>query len=187
MVLKAEAGSMKICTACSMTKPLCDFPKASKRPDGHYPACKDCKNAKARASYAADPSKFNEKGRVYYAAFPEHNREMRRKSREKNLQSTRDSRKAWRLANPAKVNSLTAEYRADKLQATPPWLSDSQRQEIESAYQMAKELQWLSEQPLHVDHIEPLRGKDVSGLHVPWNLQILPKPLNQKKSNRRAE
>jgi 5-methylcytosine-specific restriction endonuclease McrA len=90
----------------------------------------------------------------------------------------------WQRSNHDKVNAIRAKRRAAKFRATPIWLTEQHFKEIEGFYTLAKELQWLAEEPLEVDHIVPLQGENVSGLHVPWNLQILPKSLNAKKSNR---
>ena|ERR1017187_1681536 len=100
-----------------------------------------------------------------------------------NRDKTRAHSKKWSKANRAKMNAYEANRRAAKLYATPKWLTKEQLKEIQSYYELAKELQWLSEEPLEVDHIVPLQGKNVSGLHVPWNLQILPESLNCRKSN----
>jgi 5-methylcytosine-specific restriction endonuclease McrA len=94
--------------------------------------------------------------------------------------------KTWRITNAAKCAASTAKYQASKLNATPAWLTKEQLAQIREFYVLAKELQWLSDptDPLEVDHIVPLQGENVSGLHVPWNLQILPESLNIKKSNK---
>lgn len=74
----------------------------------------------------------------------------------------------------------SATYRAAKLKATPYW---SDADEIALIYKQAGSLQKLLDRPLHVDHIIPLRGKLVSGLHVPDNLQITDADYNIRKSN----
>ena len=64
--------------------------------------------------------------------------------------------------------------------ATPPWVDADQ---LEAIYVEAWRLQQLTGIPYEVDHIVPLMGETVSGLHVPWNLQIIPAWKNQAKSN----
>jgi len=67
------------------------------------------------------------------------------------------------------------QYRETRRTATPPWVDMAA---IRTVYERATQL------GMEVDHIVPLRGKTVSGLHVPWNLQALPPIANRLKSNR---
>lgn len=68
-------------------------------------------------------------------------------------------------------------------QATPPWLTKEQKDFIAAFYILAEDCGLISGGLYQVDHIIPLKGKSVCGLHVPWNLQVLPSDLNLKKSN----
>ena len=93
--------------------------------------------------------------------------------------------KRYTKENRSKVNAIKAKYRAARHNATPDWLTREHLKEIEEFYILAKELAWLNGgEILQVDHIVPLQGKDVCGLHVPWNLQILTKAENVKKFNK---
>lgn len=69
---------------------------------------------------------------------------------------------------------LTAQKKALKLKATPPWADKA----------VIKEIYANCPQGYHVDHIVPLKGKNVCGLHTPENLQYLPAIENMKKSNK---
>lgn len=60
--------------------------------------------------------------------------------------------------------------------ATPPWLSDDDMDAIGEKYEAC-------EQGEVVDHIVPLENPLVCGLHVPWNLRVIPYALNAQKSN----
>ena len=68
--------------------------------------------------------------------------------------------------------------------ATPTWLTPEQLYNMQCTYKVAAQLSATSSEKWHVDHIVPIRGKDVCGLHVPWNLQVLPWKENIKKSNK---
>lgn len=65
-------------------------------------------------------------------------------------------------------------------EACPAWLSEQDRARVVALYTLAHLLR-VSGQQYVVDHIEPLNGLDRCGLHVPWNLQLLPDYVNDAK------
>lgn len=75
----------------------------------------------------------------------------------------------------------TRRRQAMKLQRTPAWLTEDDFWLIEQAYELAARRTELFGFPWHVDHVVPLQGKAVSGLHVPWNLQVIPGVENIRK------
>lgn len=66
----------------------------------------------------------------------------------------------------------------------PDWLTQGQRDEINSIYAEARRISRETGVEHHVDHIVPLKGHEVRGLHVAWNLRIVPAEVNLKKGNR---
>jgi hypothetical protein len=83
--------------------------------------------------------------------------------------------------NKDKANARTVAYQLAKANRIPKWANIEKIKELyKQAIIKSKEtgIQW------HVDHIVPLRGKLVSGLHVPENLQVIPGIENVKKANR---
>ena len=84
----------------------------------------------------------------------------------------------WARNSPYKANAKAMKRHAMKLQRTPKWLTLEHYAQMLETYAKAKA------QGKQVDHIIPLQGELVSGLHVPWNLQILTAIENQSKGNR---
>jgi hypothetical protein len=97
----------------------------------------------------------------------------------------RASSKNWKLNNKGHNLAINAKRRAAKNNRTPAWLTAVQLETITKLYEHAV---WLSEVTgikWHVDHILPLQGKDVCGLHIPENLQVIPAKENLSKGRKR--
>lgn len=100
-----------------------------------------------------------------------------------NKKETKEYRQWYQKENADVIARISAKRRARKVKATPKWLTEEHFTMINNFYKEAKSLS-SDACKYHVDHIVPLQGKDVCGLHVPWNLQILPASENLKKSNK---
>ena len=100
-----------------------------------------------------------------------------RKNRDKVLTSS----DKYRQANKPYYAAQRAKRRAAQLERTPPWSNQS---DIEGMYKLAARLSELTGVLMEVDHIIPLQGELVSGLHVATNLQIIPRSTNRRKGNR---
>ena len=100
--------------------------------------------------------------------------------RSKNEEIDRARSRAWQIANPDKTAANIARYENGRDLRTPRWADHSK---INAIYEQAKLLTLTTGIPHHVDHIIPLHGKLVSGLHVHENLRAIPALENKKKSN----
>lgn len=150
-------------------------------------------HARSREWRVNNPERKSELARLWFAENIERVREKSRVWRDKNKDKRSESGKRWRAANPEREKELkrrwreanvdknrekSMAYRAGKGRATPQWLTKAQRLEIRRVYSLAVR------DDLVVDHIVPLRGRNVCGLHVPWNLQLLTREENSRKHNR---
>lgn len=130
--------------------------------------------AAQRKHYEDNREKILAWDRNYREANPEVRAATCRKYYKSNKEKIDARNKKWAEANPGKVNAKTAKYHADKLQRTPAW---ADMDAIRLFYEHCPNGH-------EVDHIIPLRGKNISGLHVAGNLQWLPVSENRRKGNR---
>lgn len=125
--------------------------------------------------------RIRETNRAYYAANAEKIRELNRVWREANPERMTAIRRAHYHANRPSYHAASSKRRAAKLTGTPPWVD---LEAIAAVYAEAKRLTRETGIPHDVDHIVPLQGKNVCGLHVPWNLRPLPSAQNRAKQNK---
>lgn len=90
----------------------------------------------------------------------------------------------WQKRNKGLVNANTRKRQAALLNRTPTWLTEFDILKMKCLYQLAAMRTKESGESWHVDHILPLQGKNISGLHVPTNLTVIKASDNVRKSNK---
>jgi ATPase subunit of ABC transporter with duplicated ATPase domains len=135
---------------------------------------------------AANPEKWAEQSKRYAKKYPEKSVARTQAWKARNPEKAVEVDKRTRQKNSARVTANRAKYRAVKLQATPVWLNKAHWFEMSCVYVYRDALKRVGLN-YQVDHIVPLRGKNVSGLHVPENLQVILATQNRLKNNCYAE
>ena len=143
----------KQCYRCKETKDASCFYKDSNRKDGLNNYCIECKKITSREDYIKSRDKYRKRHREHY----------------KN--------------NKSQYRARDARRRASELNATPCWLTKDQKDYMQRIYKVCAKVSERTGKQHHVDHIVPLKGNNVCGLHVPWNLSIIPAPMNLQKGN----
>jgi hypothetical protein len=194
------------CKVCGET----DLTKFYKRSDnGKYrTVCKECANKKSLEKYYANredhlerdkkyrtenAEKISKRKQQYYLDNKDHILDRCANYRSEHVEERREYFKEYSKSNKEKLTIKgrfhSSIRRANKLNATPKWLSKEDKQAIKEIYLKASMLTKTTGITYHVDHIIPLVAADTdgnrvaSGLHVPWNLQIITAEENLTKKN----
>ena len=133
--------------------------------------------------YERNKELTKQRAREWATANPDKRAQSIKKWREENRDQHNAVNRDWNARNKPKKAALEAKRRAAILQRTPNWLTDDDLWIIEEAYDLAALRTQTFGFAWHVDHVIPLQGRKVSGLHVPENLQVIPGSDNVKKHN----
>lgn len=152
----------------------------------------------ARADYEKNSQAYKDRALKWQTENEDHYRKVKREylskddvkiaARNRSIQWRKDNPdkkkemdKAFYEANRGLVNSYKAARRARVRQAIAPWMTDGERKQIADLFVECKKISDETGIPHQVDHIIPLAGKYVSGLHTISNLRIITAEANNKR------
>ena len=185
----------KYCRICEQVQHIDKYTKDYSKWDSLQPVCAICSN-KQNADFKVNNPEYTKN---YQKHNSEKIKQYKKDYRLRNADKLKDLHILYYLANSDKIKEYNYKYRlnnldkhaaknakrrAKKLKATPNWLTTKQLLDIKAFYTEAKRLEKETGVKYHVDHIVPLQGLNVCGLHVPWNLQVITAKENNKKYNK---
>ena len=189
---------MRQCPNCNEAKDDSDFRCTAKTPEGFGIYCQVCRKKllavrNTQRWNAAHPTEYKAAKKAGNALWrkrhPELSQAYDRQKVERKPELYAAIHKAKVMRNPERYRIIhtagTRRYQAAKLQRTPAWADHEKINDFFAQAQAARE--FFPEVEWHVDHVYPLQGKWVSGLHVHENLQVLPGLENRKKAARRVQ
>jgi hypothetical protein len=179
----------KICTVCSTDKTADNYHKNKNYADGLDNRCKECKSINNQRIKIKDKviifSKKCAKCKKDMDINCFHKDASRKDGYARICKSCAiENSSKWAKENCFKATKNKQSYRAKKMTSQPSWLSKDDVAAIDFFYWFSEGISGLHGKEYHVDHIHALQGKNFSGLHVPWNLQILEASENISKGNR---
>lgn len=165
----------KWCYHCSAQKPLTSFSKNKSKKDGLADECLDCKRHRDREYVKKHREEARKRASEWFSA---------NKHDPVFMERFKENQKRYQSKIKHKHAATQAKRRASKLLATPKWLSEAQLKDIQTEYALRDWCSKVMGIEFHVDHIVPLKGEEVCGLHVPWNLRVIPAKVNLTKGNK---
>ena len=160
----------------------------AKNPEKQAAICKtyDEKNRSKRSAYAKqyrkdNPEKVQEQVKAWANANPEKIKAYSVKGGRAWHERNPEYLKEHYKANKERYVAARARRRAAQESATPTWLTAIDKAMVQEMYDVSEARYIQTGIKHHVDHIVPINGKNVAGMHVPWNLQVITAHENLSK------
>lgn len=181
---KMQEANLKCCSKCLKEKPLEAFYKKAQSKDGRQSSCKDCNKEPSARYFQENKVRLQAKHKEYVEANRTKIKLYKREYDTQHKVRVNTQKALWKKKNLSYYAAASAKRKSSKLHATPPWVGTEHLKRIESIYKACRNVTERSGKVHHVDHIVPLQGENVCGLHVWWNLRIIPAEMNLSKGNR---